>query len=298
MAVIGIDIGGTKIKAGLVSETGEISSVITVRTDIAGTMAQTKLAVEELLDKHSGEIEAIGIGTAGRVDFASGTIVFATPNLLNWTGTPVKKILEESYQLPAAVDNDANTAAIAEGYFGAAKPYHDYVCLTLGTGVGAGIAANRQLLRGKAGAAGEVGHMQFSFNGLPCNCGRSGCWEQYVSGTALHNAIKQNERLLARNTTPEQLFERYQNGDRDAGMIVESFVDYLAAGLASLQNTIDPECFIIGGGLIASSHIWFKPLEEKLRNYDQPIAIKKAVFDNEAGLLGAGVLAYQAIGKL
>ncbi len=299
MAVIAIDVGGTKIKAGVMSKTGELSAIVQLETNTSSAMEQIEQLIVKVMEQSNAAVEAIGIGTAGRVGFEEGQILYSTPNLTNWAGTKVKETLQSRFHLPVVVDNDANTAAVAEGYFGAAQSARHYVCVTLGTGVGAGIVVNGSLVRGKAGAGGEIGHMQFSYDGEACNCGRKGCWEQYVSGRALEKAIERDAEISKLGITPTQLFDLYKaDKQHPAKRIVEQYVAYLAAGLASLQNTIDPDCFVLGGGVIHSHEAWWDTLIEALQQYDQEIVVKKAKFDNEAGMIGAGILAYQSLGQL
>lgn len=298
LAVIAIDVGGTKINAGIMSADGEMLAVVQKETDKTAVMDQITALIQEIKQQEKGPIEAIGVGTAGRVNYREGSIHYATPILLNWTGTRVKEILQSAYHVPVVVDNDANAAAVAEGYFGAAKSSQNYVCITLGTGVGAGIVVNGSLVRGKVGAAGEVGHMIFSYGGRSCNCGKLGCWEQYVSGSALQKRIDSDPALSKLGISPTQMFRLYEEENNPhAERIIEEFVEQLAIGLGSLQNIIDPDCFVLGG-VIHSHSVWWNKLLDELRYHDQSIKVYKAHLDNEAGMIGAGILAYQAIGQL
>lgn len=299
MAVIAIDVGGTKIKAGIMSTDGKMLAIFQKETNKAAVMDQLTALIQEIMQQEKYPIEAIGVGTAGRVNFAEGSIHYATPNLLNWTGTRVKDILQATFHVPVVVDNDANAAAVAEGYFGAARSRQNYICITLGTGVGAGIVVGGSLVRGKVGAGGEVGHMIFSSGGRSCNCGKQGCWEQYVSGNALQSRIDSDPALSNRGINPTEMFRLYlEENNPHAEKIVDEFVEQLATGLGSLQNIIDPECFVLGGGVIHSHSAWWTKLLEALRQQDQTIEVYKAHLDNEAGMIGAGILAYQAIGRL
>lgn len=294
MSVIGFDIGGTKVKAGIFEATGEIHSIIHAPTMKTNLIEQIQEMVTQLLSKSASNIQAIGIGTAGRVDFQRGYINYATSNLPGWMGTPVKELIESAFHIPVAVDNDGNCAAIAEGKLGAAKNEQDFVCITLGTGVGAGIVAGGQLVRGIKGAAGEVGHMPIVFKGKPCNCGKYGCFEQYVSGTAIRNRLAQDDVLAKLQITPEILFSGAVQNEQTK-IIIDEFVNDLAYGLEMISAVLDPAKIVIGGGMVEASELWWSSLKTH-NTFTSEMAIEKARLGNNAGMLGAGILAFEAIG--
>ncbi|WP_251552210.1 ROK family protein [Neobacillus muris] len=291
MHTIGVDIGGTKVKAGIVNHGGTITTHLEEQTNKLNLMNQVFDLIGQLLNGNL-KIAGIGIATAGRVNVGKGTIHYATSNLPGWAGTRVKEQIEERFQLPAIVDNDANCAAFAEMEVGAAKKVKNLICITLGTGVGAGIILNGQLHRGEIGGAGEIGHMIYMPNGRPCNCGKKGCWEQYVSGTALEMDIKEYGGSFAENLRPKELFRLANEGHPAAIQIVDRFLANLANGMVSLQSILDVECFVMGGGVIQSSHYWWDFFIRKLQAItDQPLLVRKARLENDAGMIGAGLMA-------
>jgi glucokinase len=287
MHTIGVDIGGTKIKAGVIDQEGRIIAHQEERTDKKKLMDQ----VYSLLDRLAGKdnkFRGIGIATAGMVDADKGIIHYATPNLPGWTGTKVKELIEERYRIPVSVDNDANCAAYAEKILGAARHTKNFICLTLGTGVGAGMILNGQLFRGEKGGAGDIGHMIYMPNGRPCNCGKRGCWEQYVSGTALESEIRKS---FEGKVTPEEVFRLAEEKHPAAAIIVDSFLTNLAGGIISLQSILDLEFFVIGGGVINSSQYWWDLLLGKLKSISRTApVVKKAMLKNDAGMIGAALL--------
>ncbi|MBT2758049.1 ROK family protein [Mesobacillus foraminis] len=292
MAFIGIDVGGTKINAGLFSKSGELISFHNRQTNLQAVMEQIVSITSEIILEAQFNICAIGVATAGKVDVQKGVITDATPNLPNWTGTDVKGILEDRFSLPAVVDNDANMAAYAEGVFGAGKGFTNYVCVTLGTGVGAGVVVNGQLVTGSRGGGGEVGHMILHPGGRPCNCGMNGCFEQYVSGTALQASISRNTKLSKNKLTPRELFSVTWAEDNAVKQIKETFYYDLVLGLQNIQAVIDPELIVLGGGVVDSSENWWNDFLKVLdKSNNIHFQIKKAELKNHAGMLGAAALA-------
>ncbi|MGD6854267.1 ROK family protein [Bacillus infantis] len=287
MLTLGVDIGGTKIKAGVINQEGRITAHIEERTDKNRLMDQVFSLLDRLAGKEN-DFGGIGIATAGMVDAEKGTIHYATPNLPGWTGTQVKELVEKRYRIPVYVDNDANCAAYAEMKLGAARYTKNIMCLTLGTGVGAGIILNGQLFHGGKGGAGDIGHMIYMPNGTPCNCGKKGCWEQYVSGTALESEIRKS---FEGEVTPEEVFRLAGEKHPDAAHIVDSYLTNLATGIISLQSILDLQLFVVGGGVINSSQYWWNPFLGKLRSISKfaPM-VKKAILKNDAGMIGASLM--------
>ncbi len=287
LAYIGVDIGGTAMKAAIVSK-GIISHKMSAPTKQGQIMEQLIQMIEAL---YSDEISGIGIATAGIVDVRTGVVIGATDNLQNWKGTNVKKELEGRFLLPVAVDNDANAAARAESLYGAAKGFRNVVCITLGTGVGAGIIAEGQLL---SGGAGEVGHMVLHPNGRACNCGKAGCLEQYVSGSAIRRSIDASPVLSAADINPEALFAIAASGQEEdaaikaeAKKIVKAFIEDLYLGLCNIHAVLDPALFLLGGGLIHSSGYWMEAFHEYMEEQGFVLPVKPAHFLNDAGIIGA-----------
>lgn len=283
--VLGIDIGGTKIRMGIIDSNGKIFYEEQVPTafPLYVYLEQQVLRILALYP----EVEAIGVGTHGFVDPKEGRVIYATEILPGWSGTAVKQQLEKATGKRVELENDANCVALAESKFGAAKGLDRVVCLTLGTGLGGGVLWDGKLLSGGPhGGAGELGHMLLYPGGVLCPCGRRGCGEQYVSGTAIRRRIKE----AGLDITPQELFEKAAV-DLVCMQVVEGFTADLAFIVSNLQAAFDMEMMIIGGGVSESAELWWdlflKQLEPQLLN---PLAVEVAQFENDAGILGAALL--------
>ena len=288
---LGVDIGGTKIRMGVVNEAGEV---------LLDKTFPTRIPLYPYLEEHIlqfiaeyPDLAGIGIGTRGMVDAETGVITFEK-ELEGWQGTPVKALLEEATGLRVEVNNDANCAALAEVLIGSAKGYERVACLTVGTGLGGGLVFNKQVMNGAHGGGGEVGHFILYPNGLVCGCGRLGCSEQYVSGTALRRMI-QEYNVMDQETgelvKPQHLFQLAANGHSSAISVRERFVSDFAIVISSLQAVLDMDCVVVGGGVSESADDWWEELLEKVEPMKlNPLEIKRAAFGNEAGMLGAAML--------
>lgn len=283
--VIGVDIGGTKIRMGVINAEGRILAERQVKTEFP-LYPYLERQVLQFLEEHPNA-SAIGIGTHGFVDPKAGSIVFAGDMLPGWTGTEVKSPLEKATGRPVEVENDANCAALAEAKFGAARGLGRVVCITLGTGLGGGIIWDGKLLSGGThGGAAELGHMILHPNGARCACGRLGCAEQYVSGTALVRHIKE----AGLSVTPPELFELAKT-DGKAQKLVAEFTEDLAIYISSLQAIFDMDMLIIGGGVSESASAWIDELNSRLATVLlNPLPVEIARFENDAGMLGAALL--------
>lgn len=283
--VLGIDIGGTKIRFAIIDSEGDFVHDVKIPTEFPLYPYMEKY-IQSILQQFP-EVDAIGIGTHGFVDSQRGRIVFSTDAMPGWSGTELKMQLEQATGKRVEVENDANCAAFAEAKFGAAKGYGRVVCLTLGTGLGGGIVWDGKLLSGgRHGGAAEIGHMTLYPGGALCACGRKGCSEQYVSGTGLRRII--NEAGL--EIKPEELFELAQHDGR-AQKLVDDFTRDLAAVISSLQAIFDMDVIVIGGGVCESADYWMPCLNNHLNALLlNPLEVKIADFRNEAGVLGASLL--------
>ncbi|MBU9674546.1 ROK family protein [Planococcus sp. CP5-4] len=283
--VIGVDIGGTKIRMGVIDREGRILAERQVKTEFP-LYPYLERQVLLFLKEHP-DVSAIGIGTHGFVDPQAGRIVFAGDMLPGWTGTEVKAPLEQASGRYVEVENDANCAALAEATFGAATGLGRVVCITLGTGLGGGIIWDGKLLSGGThGGAAELGHMILYPNGARCACGRLGCAEQYVSGTALVRRIGE----AGLSVTPPELFELAKT-DAGAKKLVAAFTEDLAIYIGSLQAIFDMDMLIIGGGVSESAAAWIDELNRHLANVLlNPLPVEVAQFENDAGMLGAALL--------
>lgn len=313
---IGIDVGGTKILAGVVDAEGAVVHQArrqSARNDPASVLDTVCEVVSELRDASDDEVLAVGLGIAGPVDAERSTVFFA-PNL-GWPQVPVRELLTDRVGLPVIVENDGNAAAWGEFVAGAGTNVQDLTVITVGTGIGGGIIINGELLRGAHGAAGEIGHMNAVPNGRPCGCGRNGCWEQYASGNALVREARtlsaerrQEAGLLLSmgDGTPEgvqgvHVTAAAREGDPVAQEAFAVVGTWLGRGLADLSSILDPGAFVIGGGVSEAGDLLLDSaratLAEKLTvgRSRRPIPeVRLATLGNQAGLIGAAALAATA----
>jgi len=310
---IGIDIGGTKVKAGVVDEDGQVLESV-LRDTPSTSPRQVEEAIAEIVTdlRRRHYIVALGIGAAGFIDVSRSTVLFS-PHLA-WRNEPLRDAVRRRVGLATVVDNDANCAAWAEWRFGAAQNETDLVCITLGTGIGGGLVFNGQVHRGKHGISGEFGHMRVVENGHQCECGNSGCWEQYASA----NALVREARRIAESGSPEAdgLLD-HVDGDIDAitGVMVTTLAldgdetcirliaemgEWLGVGIANLAAAIDPGTFVIGGGVSGAGELLHAPAVAAFRKtltgrgFRPEARVVMAHLGNQAGLIGAADLARTA----
>ena len=307
---IGVDIGGTKVAAGVVDEHGAI--VATSRRD---TPSQDPSKIEEIIGdvvrelQAAHDVEAVGVGAAGFVDAARSTVIFA-PNLA-WRDEPLRAAVEARCGLPVVVENDANAAAWAEARFGAGRGQDYLVILTLGTGLGGGLVVDGQLYRGRLGVAAEFGHLTVEPGGRRCGCGGRGCWERYASGRALVREAQElasiSPAIAARllelaGGRPEAITglavtQAAQDGDEAALEAFRVVGTWLGHGMASLAAVLDPGMFVLGGGVSAAGELVREPaartLQERItaRAYREVPGVRLAELGPEAGIVGAADLA-------
>ncbi len=307
---VGVDIGGTKIAAGVVDEQGRILArhrVATAARDAEQVEETVSALVMELREEY--DIEAVGIGAAGFVDEKRSRVNFA-PNL-GWKDEPLRKAVEAVVGIPVVVENDANAAAWGESRFGAARGLEYVVTVTVGTGIGAGIVLAGSLYRGRWGAAAEFGHLNVDPGGRPCACGNRGCWEQYASGNALVREARYlaSERRAEAETlldfgdgTPEgvqglHVTKAAREGDPVALAAFDFVSRWLGQGMADVTAILDPECFVIGGGVSEAGDLL---LASTVRAFTESVSGKEhrqlprivtATLGNAAGLVGAADLA-------
>ncbi len=309
---IGVDVGGTKVLAGEVTETGAVVRTALRRTpgrrvDVA--VVEDALT-EAVLDVADGRpVAAVGLAAAGFVDAAGERVMFA-PHL-PWAGDPVRARLSERWGTRVALDNDANCAALAESAWGAAHGASSALMLTMGTGIGGALLLDGRLLRGAQGMAGEFGHMQVVPGGRACECGQSGCWEQYSSGNALvrfarlrlgaePTVLTELCRGQAEQLTGPMVTAAAEDGDLVARAAFASVGEWLGVGLAGLVAAFDPQVVVVGGGVSAAGDRLLDPARIALENavvgagHRQVPAVLTARFGPEAGLVGASLLARSA----
>lgn len=307
MLTIGVDIGGTKVGAGVVDDDGTIVAQLLRPTpaDRPDLVAETVAdVVRELAEGR--EIEAVGVGAAGFVDETRSVVRFA-PNLA-WREEPLQKKISGLVGLPVVVENDANAMAWGETRFGAGRGQSHVVCITIGTGIGGGLVFDGRLFRGHWGMGAELGHMQVVPGGRLCGCGQRGCWEQYASGNALvlearEIAAAHPERAeillgLAGGTIEgEEVTEAARRGDEAALQAFATLADWLGQGLADLAAILDPGCFILGGGVSRASDLFLDRVRETFEQRltgrgHRPLAdIRLAELGASAGVVGAADLA-------
>lgn len=303
--LIGIDLGGTNIAAGLVSEEGILIEKMSVPTN--GHLSADEVIkviyslVEKMIEKSEAEVEYIGIGIPGLVN-KDMSLVLTCKNL-NWHNVPLKKRLEE-LNIPIVIDNDANVATYAEFKIGALKNVNNAVVLTLGTGVGGGIIIDNKEFRGGYGLGSELGHMVIGENFYDCNCGKNGCFETFASATAI---IKYAEHLIKTTDTPSKLrnfsditakkvIDLSKEDDEIAVLVFERFIKYLSIGIVNIINLIDPNKIALGGGVSGAGDYLLDRLNDEVKknlfldDYESA-EIVIAELGNDAGIIGAALLA-------
>jgi glucokinase len=308
---IGVDIGGTKIAAGVVDEEGSIIEKSQVSTPPTSDAVIDAIAGAVRTVSAGHRVEAVGIGAAGYVDDKRATVLFA-PNI-NWRHEALKDKVEQRVGLPVVVENDANAAAWGEYRFGAGQGHEDVICITLGTGLGGGIIIGNKLRRGHFGVAGEFGHIRVVPDGLLCGCGSQGCWEQYASGRALVRYARQRANATPENAaillglgdgTPAGIDGRHVSLAARQGcpVAVDSFRElarWAGAGLADLASLFDPSAFIVGGGVSDEGDLVLEPIRRSFRRwlvggqYRPHAQVLAAQLGGKAGLVGAADLARQ-----
>lgn len=308
-SAIGLDIGGTKIAAGVVADNGTVLDLVEVPTpaisDAPGTLEVLRKVIGSLRDRHP-TVEAVGAGAAGMVEWPSGYIRWAPNNA--YRELPLRQLLTEETGLPAVVDNDANVAAWAEARHGAAAGCGHVVVLTVGTGIGAGVVLSGQLQRGHSGLGGEIGHITLTPDGSRCGCGNTGCLEAMASGSALGRAGREAaaadpDGILAtlaggaEKVTGQVVFDAAQGGDQTARQLFAEIGHWLGVGIASVVNLLDVELVVIGGGLVSTGDLLLAPARESFGHFlfgrsRRPLpAIIPAQFGPDAGVVGAATLA-------
>ncbi|HZD01094.1 MAG TPA: ROK family glucokinase [Actinomycetes bacterium] len=310
---IGIDIGGTKIAAGVVTADGHIVERALVPTpldDEAATVTAMLRVIEELRARRPA-VQAIGVGAAGLVEWPSGRVRWAPHNA--YRQLSLRRLVYEATGLPTVVDNDANAAAWAEARFGAGVGCDDMVLLTVGTGIGGGLVLGGQVYRGGWGLGAEVGHMIADPDGDPCACGNVGCLEAMASGSALGRAGRRAAQAdpagrLAKiagapeKVTGEVVFHAAREGDPVACELFQRLGFWLGVGIASLVNLFDPELVVIGGGLVATGDLLLVPARASLERYAFGLEHRElppvvpARLGSEAGLVGAASLSLRSGG--
>ncbi len=309
---IGIDVGGTNVKIALVDSNGKIgySNTIPTRAEMGYeyTINNMKQAIKDLMTEtklSAKDIEGIGFGLPGQVDFKSGIVRLIT-NIPGWVEIPLAKMIEDEFHIPTRIDNDVRCAALGELNFGAGKGCQNLICITVGTGIGSGLIINGKLVRGASNAAGEIGHIKLQMHDGPiCGCGDTGCLEAFASGPAIvamaeeyilgGKSTKYREMANGNDITPFIVAEAAKAGDAVAKRIFTRMGEYIGIGMASVVNLLNPEKIIIGGGVADAGDILLNPLKETIKNRAMKIAgetveVVPAQLGNTAGVIGASLL--------
>lgn len=310
---IGIDLGGTNIAAGVVSEDGRIIIQGSVPTESGRPTEEIVKDMAELSKKlisdcgaDISEVKGVGIGCPGTIDFAKGEVVYS--NNIKMEHFPLTQEFKKHLDLPVSVDNDANCAAMGE-YVVNGNGADSFLFITLGTGVGSGLVLGGRLYRGFNSAAAEAGHMTLVSGGEMCTCGKAGCWEAYASVTAL---IRQTKAAMDAN--PDSLmkefaqkegkvsgktsFDAAKAGDKTAQAVVAQYARYVADGIVSMENILQPEIIVIGGGISRQGDYLLDPIKKHVSEYRfnkfmPKTHITTATLFNDAGIIGAAMLAKQ-----
>ncbi len=317
MNFIGIDLGGTQIKAGIISKEGKVIGKTKVDTPVKEGINAIVDAIYGLIDRllktnklDLQSIKGIGIGIPG-VCNSEGLVYYAT-NLF-WTNVPLGQMLKEKINIPIFVENDATIAAIGESTCGATRGSSNSIFITLGTGVGGGFIINGDVYSGNHGIGSEIGHMMVGKNFYDCNCGSNGCLETFASGTALVKYTKKlledpsNSLILKKlNNNMDLLdarliFDCAKEGDLVANKAVDRLVKYLSIGIANLINLLDPEIIAIGGGMSRAGDFLLDKLNNEVPKYIwlKSMNLTKIVLaslQNDAGIVGAGMYARGRLG--
>jgi glucokinase len=310
---IGLDLGGTNIKSGVVDDRGQIVAKLSrptrPETGPDGVLASMVDAAREAADAAKiplAQIAGVGIGCPGPLDFQKG-LVKAAPNLPGWDHVPVRDHIARALGRPAVLENDANAAAFGEFWVGAGRDVQDMVMLTLGTGVGSGLVVEGKIIHGADGLGGEAGHLIVQPNGRRCGCGQRGCLEQYASASSVPrralDAMAAGRRTILKPTRADgaeidaqDVFAAAQQGDELALGIVEETAFYLGIGCVNLCRLLDPQMIVFAGGMIHAGEFLFDRVRRVFGEHswtitDNHVQIVPAKLGSDAGLIGAAAVA-------
>ena len=303
--VIGIDLGGTNLKAGIVDKSGKIHHRLSIKTNNHADPQTILNQIFELIDKIGAgfkpapaNIIGVGLGSPGLVDKKGETILFS-PNLPLWRNIPIKRMITEKYGVPCVLENDANAAAWGEKWVGAGKDAESLVMITLGTGIGGGIVINNKLWRGVNNVAAEIGHMVIKLDGPKCSCGNYGCIEAYASATAMVRRFKESLQngtssslKDCKEITAKAINDAAFGGDGASLNIIRETGQYLGIALVNIMHVLNPEVIVLTGGMIGSGDLLLNPIKQiiKEKAFEASAKETKIVFSelgNDAGIIGA-----------
>lgn len=307
---VGVDVGGTKVAAGLVNEDGEISAQVRVAM-AADSSAQRGLdsvlsAIAHVIPHDGKGIAGIGICAPGPLDPKTG-VILNPPNIPCWRNFPLAAAVRKKYSVPVKVDNDANAAALAEARWGAARGYRHVFYATIGTGIGSGIVFDGKIYHGRTGSAGEGGHVSIDQHGPICNCGKPGCIEIFASGTALANRARTEVQARAKSSMLEMAHDDVDAitgliigkaadlGDPLAKRIIAEAVEMLALWLSNIVDLLDPDVIVIGGGAAALYQPFFQDLRKRMAElavnpHAHEVPLVSARYGADSGIAGGAAL--------
>lgn len=303
--IVGVDVGGTNIKLGIVGPSGKIIAKTVLATksysrDKNKLMDGIACAIGGLV-KEKGlsnrDIQGVGIGLPGLVNFQKGIVIFM-PNIPGWNDVPLKAMMQKKLGWPVFVDNDVNVVSLGEWKFGAGQGYQNLICMTLGTGVGGSLILNDVIYRGEGFVAGELGHMPLNEDGPSCNCGGKGCFERYVGNRYL--LLKAAELFENKDIRLEDIFRLASDGDQRAIRFWEEAAVHIGNALAGIVNLLNPRLIIIGGGVSNNYQFMKKTIEQVVRQRAMKVSrdmvkIVRAQLGDDAGIIGAYVLVRESI---
>ncbi|WDA46166.1 ROK family protein [Fusobacterium nucleatum] len=290
MNILAIDIGGTMIKYGLVSSDGEILSTDKIETEAEKGLENILNKIDNIFKKYK-ENNPVGIAVSGtgQINGMIGKVIGGNPIIPNWIGTNLVKILEEKYNLPAVLENDVNCVALGEKWIGAGKNLKNFICLTIGTGIGGGIILNNQLFRGENFVAGEFGHILI----------KKGEFEQFASTTALIRLVKERTR---KTLNGKEIFDLEKKEIVEYQEVISEWIENLTDGLSSIVYCFNPANIILGGGVIGQGEALINRIKNSLfkkigLQFKEKLNIIQAKLGNNAGMIGASYLLLEKINK-
>ncbi|WP_454811880.1 ROK family protein [Labrys neptuniae] len=302
---IGIDLGGTQVRAALVDDTGTVLRRAATRTDVAGgpaaVMVQFRSLIEEVTDDKSlGSLSGIGVCAPGPLDSLTGTFIHV-PTLPGWEDFPLRDQLAATLGRPVVVEGDAIAACYGEWRFGAGRGLDHLLYVTVSTGIGGGVVSDGRLLHGRRGMTAHVGHFRLAKDGPRCSCGAVGCFEAFAAGTALDRrareaAVAHPGSLLARVPAPAagSVVEAARQGDATALALLDEEAAFLGEGFASLIHLYSPEKVVMGGGVAHGFDLMTEKIHQIIRTTALPsfrdVPVVKATLGDNAGLVGAAAL--------
>ena len=309
---LGIDIGGTAVKFGLVDEEGRMMGYVLeypvkfddYETPIIETVIKSAGLFMENNDKKFTELAGIGVSATGGINSKLGIVEGSAGHIKNWKGTNIKERLESEFGVHTAVLNDANAAALGEMWKGAAIGRENVVVMTIGTGVGGGIIVDSEILLGRKGFAGEIGHIPVNVGGEVCSCGNKGCIEHYGSTSALVRKVKKAvmsgeiRGINEHDVDGRLIFKEVAAGNEAVIKYVDEWIGYISAAIIGLVHTFNPEMVILGGGVSRQKKLFVDKVREKvlshvMPNFAEGLVLEAAELGNDAGIIGAVRFAQQ-----